>query len=108
MAALYFASRDEPRERESMSVWRLCVTEDDLLDAQDGTRKEKDPFVATSLHVFRPKHVSERIAGQAGWMTSHPKRDANYWKSHKCWYTDLKRQAAPNNKHISELSLIHI
>jgi hypothetical protein len=111
LGALYFATRKEPPEEDKISVWRFCIRDEDLLYDSRGEAKQDatDPFDSPELRVFHPKHIHERIAGQAGWVSVHPYRDAEYKKNHGCWYTDLKRAANQPRykKHISEFTLPH-
>lgn len=87
LAALYFATRDEHSPDECISVWRLCVTADRIVDKHD------NPFNQRRVGVFQPAHVDPRISGQLGWFTVHPMRDTFDEDSYKSWYYDLKREA---------------
>jgi hypothetical protein len=102
LAALYFATRDEPPTDWNISIWRLCVTADDMLHDPDGFLKDdSDPFTIEQVRVFRPDHLDARIAGQLGWMSIHP-LVRTYYKEYGP-YLDLKRKARANDSHIAEI-----
>jgi len=107
LAALYFATRSEPPVDGAISVWRFCAPANQMLYGPDGNLldryPESDVFLSKELKVFQPQHLDARIAGQAGWMTSHPFMDAQYKRGMGSWYLDLKRVAAPGYKHLAEL-----
>jgi hypothetical protein len=104
LAALYFATRDEPKNGSFISVWRFCTNQRDMLLGPDGYLKNDDgPFDVKTLQVFRPDHLDARIAGQLGWVSVHPFMGEDYKKKHDTWYLDLKREATVGNNRLMEI-----
>ena len=102
LAALYFATRTDPKTG-NISVWRYCVPEHRILDPHSSRYTSDAVFVMKDLGVFQPDHLDDRIAGQSGWMTSHPLRGEDYKAQHGTWYLDLKREAKQGLKEIMEI-----
>ena len=89
LAALYFATRhDDARPNEPISVWRLCVTNDFIVERHGNPFDTPDDF-----KVFQPAHIDARISGQLGWFSIHPIRTDFGPADYKSWYVDLKRRA---------------
>ncbi len=60
-----------------------------LSEADDG--EKKDPFNLTEVKVYRPAHISDRIAPQQAVFTVHPKPDQDF-RNHPglhCWLLDI-------------------
>jgi hypothetical protein len=72
LAAVWFAI-NKPSNTNAV-VWVLVPEKEDFLDPIADT----EPFEIKRTRVFRPKHISRRIAAQMGWFTAHwcnPKTD---------------------------------
>jgi len=75
LAALWFAVRNSPENVDDVLqpgvVWCLKVPEDRILPREPPHEIEMDVFEAKKSMVYRPRHISPRIAAQAGWFTVH-------------------------------------
>jgi hypothetical protein len=75
LTGLWFAVRNPPEKQDGDAqpgvVWCLKVPEDRILPQEPKHDIEKDVFSAKKTMVYRPRHISARIAGQAGWFTVH-------------------------------------
>ncbi|WJN72976.1 MULTISPECIES: FRG domain-containing protein [Burkholderia cepacia complex] len=82
LSALWFAVRkpavEKPCENRSCeseegrgvwpgAIWMLPVTLGDLISSEES----KDPLELGQTRLFKPRHVSRRIAAQDGWFTVH-------------------------------------
>ncbi|MCX4166288.1 MULTISPECIES: FRG domain-containing protein [Paraburkholderia] len=74
LAALWFAinlpgvaSADRTKEPPDAAVWVLGYEQGDLLSDQE----RRNPLAVNRTALFRPRHVSRRIAAQDGWFTVH-------------------------------------
>ncbi|AMU09063.1 FRG domain-containing protein [Burkholderia cenocepacia] len=82
LSALWFAVRkpavEKPCENRSCeseegrgvwpgAIWMLPVTLGDLISSEES----KDPLGLGQTRLFKPRHVSRRIAAQDGWFTVH-------------------------------------
>jgi len=65
LAAVWFAV-NRPSTSNAV-VWVLIPTAEDYLDPI----VDSEPFEIKRTKIFRPKHISRRIAAQMGWFTAH-------------------------------------
>lgn len=67
LAALWFCVRKGPVSGAPGVLWVFKVPGEDLLSEQ----MEGNPFSGKRTKVFRPSHITKRIAAQGGWFTVH-------------------------------------
>jgi len=67
LAALWFAIRKaDPTQPQNAVVWVFCFADEDVV-----SNYEESPLETSRTMVFRPKHISPRIAAQDGLFTVH-------------------------------------
>ncbi|UKD13228.1 FRG domain-containing protein [Burkholderia aenigmatica] len=67
LTALWFAVNQPAGDSEAGAVWLLSYSPKNLM-----SNEERDqPFKIDRTVLFRPRHVSRRIAAQDGWFTIH-------------------------------------
>ncbi|KVP28922.1 FRG domain-containing protein [Burkholderia ubonensis] len=67
LTALWFAVNEAVDDDRPAAVWLFPHTADDLMTAEE----RDEPFSTQRTRLFRPRHVSRRIAAQDGWFTLH-------------------------------------
>ena len=94
LAALWFAVRKPPiHEGRKDDGWRTAVVwvlepqENDYVNLSDPKKKKETPFNGTRTRVYRPKHITRRIAAQSGWFTVH-----KYVSNRKRPFVPLEKQ----------------
>ncbi len=94
LVALWFALFDQPHEEFKPVVWCYSFSEDKIVDSKTGY-----PFEQKSTLVFQPRHISNRIASQDGWFTSH------YYKEATNTFTDMMRKKGANS-HLLKVEIV--
>jgi len=80
LTALWFAinqpaeaSTDRTQPAPPAAVWMLAYKQTDLIS----DKERNNPLTVTRTALFKPLHVSRRIAAQDGWFTVHRAHDNN-------------------------------
>jgi hypothetical protein len=66
LAALWFAVRKPPGESKEGVLWVLKAKSFGIAKANI-----EDPYKCEITKIFRPNHITPKIAAQAGWFTAH-------------------------------------
>jgi hypothetical protein len=66
LAALWFATSRPAQRRRPGVVYVLAVNESDYVAPED-----VNPYSLPGTRLFRPNHVTRRIAAQSGWFSVH-------------------------------------
>jgi len=72
LAALWFAFIKEKQNNSDRVVWCLVVKLDEIVDPKEGS-----PFKQNNIRIFKPNHITKRIAAQSGWFTVHTLTNMN-------------------------------
>jgi len=72
LAGLWFAVSERPQNLNPGVLWVFRVPLEDVLPPD----YEGSPFEGERTQVFRPRHITTRIAAQGGWFTVHKSVEA--------------------------------
>lgn len=107
LVALWFALIKDTTDTKYRVVWRLVLEETEVIDTNNS-----GPFDLNKTVVFKPNHISRRIAAQTGWFTAHYYKKAENkfipLNNNKLYTSKLRKFCFPNTLQFREDTLLKL